>query len=363
MASQPFAGPPVQDLPVRVMIVDDSAVARAVFRRMVGAHPSFDIVAECAGAPEALEALGTVRPDIILLDIEMPGGNGIDALPELLVKSGGARILVVSALAEEGAAETVRALTLGAADTLAKPGRYVFSGGFGKQLTERLMRLARDDHGWAPQIDPVDLAVSPDAPSRSQWLAMPIACVGIGASTGGLHAISEFFRALPPEFDAPILITQHLPEIFMPFFAQQLREMTGRNAQIACAGEWLARGRLYVAPGRAHLCVEKFGDRARIRLDTGISPTRCMPSVDPMFATMASAFGAHAVGIVLTGMGRDGSVGAQTLATAGAEILAQSSETSVVWGMPGSVARAGLAAGVFAPDEIARHLGARNPAR
>lgn len=353
-----------EDRKIRLLIVDDSAVARAVLARMISQNSAFEIVDAVSGAHEALESLKRITVDIILLDIEMPGRNGIAALPELLEKSNGARILIVSALAEEGAAATVEALTLGAADTLAKPGRNAFGGRFSEILCERLMRLARTES--AANIDrsrppaPLETLVPVSAPRADLG---PVQCIAIGASTGGLHAIAEFFRTLPKDFSAPILITQHLPEVFMPFFAQQMQSSTARKAIVARDGMAIERGALHIAPGNAHLCVEKHGARVLVRLSKQKVESRCMPSVDPMFASVAEVYGDGAVGVVLSGMGRDGTLGAEKLAATGAELLVQNVDTSVVWGMPGSVAKAGLATAILPPAGIAAHIAKRRVGR
>ena len=334
---------------IRLLIVDDSAVARAVLSRMILQNPAFEIVDAVSGAGEALARLETIAVDVILLDLEMPGRTGISALPDLIEKSGGARVMVVSARAEEGAAATVEALTLGAADTLAKPGRGSFGGKFAEILCDRLLRLGR-----------MGPARAGDADFRAPpWRADlgRIECVAIGASTGGLHAIADFFAHLPAGFAAPILITQHLPPVFMPFFARQLESSTGRRALVAHDGVALAPGAIHLAPGDAHLCVERRGAEVFVRLSRARAVSGCLPSVDPMFDAVAVAYGDRAVGVVLSGMGRDGTIGAESLIAAGAELLAQDAESSVVWGMPGSVAKAGLASGVMTPGQIARHIG------
>lgn len=369
MASQPLLTGTIADTgaderKIRLMIVDDSAVARAVLARMISSNPAFEIVDQVASAQEALESLDRHTVDVMLLDIEMPGRNGIAALPELLARSNGARVLIVSALAEDGAATTIEALTLGAADTLAKPGRNAFGGRFAEILCERLLRLG-PSHGQpvgtgarAPQ--PLEALVPVKLPNADLG---PIECVAIGASTGGLHAITEFFGALPASFDVPILITQHLPEVFMPYFAQQLQGSTGRKAIVARDGMAIERGTLHIAPGNAHLCVERHAGRIIVRLSRTRAESRCLPSVDPMLASVAEIFGDGAVGVMLSGMGRDGCLGAERLAGTGAELLVQNIDSSVVWGMPGSVAKAGIATAVLRPAAIAGHLARRQGVR
>lgn len=345
--------------PIRLMIVDDSAVARAVLARMISQEPAFEIVDAVSSAAEAIERLtGLADPvDVILLDIEMPGRSGLAALPELIQHSGGARVLIVSALADDGAAATVEALTMGAADTLAKPGVGSFGGQFSEILRERLMRLGRGGHRDADMIGRRPTMLRPlSAAPRLRAEGKPLGCIAIGASTGGLHAIAALLRALPAALDVPILITQHLPAVFMPFFADQMQTLSGRKALVAREGMPIQPGRLHIAPGHAHLCVEDRNGRVAARLLQHKTESGCLPSVDPMFSSVASVYGAAAVGVVLSGMGRDGSAGARVLADIGGDVFAQDVESSVVWGMPGSVAKAGLASAVLPPAEIARLL-------
>lgn len=343
--------------PIRLLIVDDSAVARAVFTRMVGTRPEFEIAACVSSADAALAFLRNARVDIILLDIEMPGMDGLTALPSLLEASHGARVLIVSSSAEEGAVATIRALTLGAADTLAKPGSAAFGGRFAAILAEKLIRLGHaQDAAPAEREKPgalPPLSLRPAAEGR-------VACVAIGASTGGLHALSDFLRALPPGFGAPILITQHLPPSFMSFFAAQIEEMAGRRTDVARDGMRLMRGQILVAPGDGHLGVELVGGTPRVRITDERVESGCMPSVDPMLAAVAETFGTGAVGVVLSGMGRDGLRGAERLAGLGGDVIVQTRETSVVWGMPGAVACAGLASAILPPGQMADLIARRD---
>lgn len=342
--------------PIRLLIVDDSAVARAVFARMVGDRPEFEIAATVASADAALSFLRRHRIDIVVLDIEMPGKSGLSAMPALLEAGRGARVLIVSSSAEQGAAASIQAMTLGAADTLAKPGAGAFGGRFAEVLAEKLVRIghapAATDSG--PAHEPM-----PNVPLRTMS-DNRVACVAVGASTGGLHALSDLLRGLPASFAAPILITQHLPPSFMNIFAMQVQEMSGRPTAVARPGTALARGRILVAPGEGHLCVESFGGAPRVRITTERVESGCLPSVDPMFASVAETFGNGALGIVLSGMGRDGLRGAERLAGIGADVFVQDRESSVVWGMPGVVATAGLASAMLPPFQIADLLARRD---
>jgi two-component system, chemotaxis family, protein-glutamate methylesterase/glutaminase len=335
--------------PIRVLVIDDSVVARAALSRMIGETPEFELVAALDGAQRAIDWLQDAKVDIILLDIQMPGLDGLAALPRLIEVSDRARILMVSTLAAEGAKATVRALSLGAADTLAKPQIGGLGQTFAAQLIDKMRRLGRAERQASTPRDGEVCALRP-AKIR------PVACLAIGASTGGLHALASFLGALPQSFRAPILVTQHLPPAFMEFFAEQLSVLSGRPAEVAVAGTKFEPGHVYVAPGHAHLgCVRVDGDVRAALLDHDVE-SRCCPSVDPMFASVAEVFGGAALGVMLTGMGRDGAIGADAICNAGGTVIAQDAASSAVWGMPGTVARAGLASLVAPPAELAAYV-------
>ena len=347
--------------PIRVLLVDDSLVARTVLARLLENRPEFEIAGAAPTADQAIVFLAAHDIDIVVLDVEMPGKDGLTALPEILAASDGTRVLIVSSAAEAGASATVRALTLGAADTLLKPTAGNFAGEFAHKFVDALLRIGHANHkpdrqeGRARGAVPRPLAPVPIVALRPAHSGK-ISCLAIGASTGGLHALSAFLRQLSPAFRAPILITQHLPPPFMPYFAAQLRDIAGRPTSVAAEGVPLTPGEMLVAPGEGHIRLVRNGSRVVVRIDPAPAPSRCMPSVDPMFEAVGQVFGAEGVGVVLTGMGRDGTIGAGAIVRDGGEILAQDSGTSVVWGMPGSVAQAGLASLVMPPEDLARHV-------
>lgn len=341
--------------PLRVMIVDDSTVARAVLSRMIGAHDGFEIAALAGSAHEALEALKTVRVDIILLDVEMPGASGIEALPEIIRKGRGARVLIVSSMAEDGAEVTVKALALGAADTLPKPGIGNFAGRFSEVLADRLRRIG------AAGRDPAEhLTTEGEASHRLIEMSEgPIGCVALAASTGGLHALFEFLRPLPKPIGAPILVTQHLPAIFMVHFARQLANASGRKAIVVEDGKLIENDVIHVAAGDAHFCLDHTSDGVRVKLDHRRAPSGCLPSADPMFESVADIFGAAGIGVMLSGMGRDGLIGARRIVDCGGAMLAQDQGSAAIWGMPRGVAEAGIASAVLPPADLARRIAAR----
>lgn len=334
----------------RILIVDDSVVARAVISRMIVSNPAFTVAGAVSDAQAAKAFLQTNRVDIILLDIEMPGVDGLSALPDLLQLGQGARVIIVSSSCGEGAAATIQALALGAADTLVKPSLGNLVGRFSDTLEEKLIRL----------LDCIlQDAVAPPSSAPQEAAGDEFDVVAIGASTGGIHALSQVLREVPAHFDVPILITQHLPPSFMPYFAAQIAVLAGRPCDVATDHMRIERGRAVVAPGEAHLCCARVGDTPVIRLSSERVPSGCMPSVDPMFESVATVFGARALGVVLSGMGRDGAVGARHLANAGAVVAVQDKASSVVWGMPGSVVQGGHAHAVMSPAEMGRFIARR----
>jgi len=337
------------------MIVDDSMVARAVLSRMIESDSAFEIAAVAGTAEDAIEALHQVRVDIVILDLEMPGAGGLKSIPRIIRAAAGAKVMIVSSLAEEGAEETVAALALGAADTLPKPGTGRFNGRFSEILVGKLKAL-----GYAEAHS--SIAPRPSSGVQAPLRAMPsdpIEVLAIGASTGGIHAIGVLFQALPKRIGVPILITQHLPVPFMPVFARQLRSVTEREVLVAEDGMPLLPDRVLLAPGDAHLTVDTSDEIPVVRLTHGPSSSGCMPSVDPMFASIGAAYGPGALGVVLTGMGRDGVEGAARLTANGGSILAQDEESCAVWGMPRAVLEAGLVSAVLPPDKIARRIASR----
>ena len=340
--------------PIKLMIVDDSMVARAVLSRMIDADGNFEIAAIAGTAEDAIEALGQVMVDIVLLDLEMPGAGGLKSIPGILEAAKGAKVLIVSSLAEDGAEETVAALALGAHDTLPKPGTGRFNGRFSEVLLGKLRELGYADRSSIP-------AAPANVPQRAMAVQSdePLKLLAIGASTGGIHALGAFFDALPKRIGVPILVTQHLPPAFMTVFARQLSVAAGREAVVAEDGTRLLPDRIVVAPGEAHLLVDEVNGKLVARLLKAKVASGCLPSVDPMLASAGAILGPGALGVVLTGMGRDGAEGAKRLVEAGGSVMAQDEASSAIWGMPRAVAEAGLACAILPPDKLARRVAGR----
>lgn len=344
--------------PIRVLLVDDSAVVRAVLSHIIASEPGFEVVAQAANADRALDLLPALLVDVILLDVEMPGTDGLTALPEILRQGRGAKVLVVSSFCEDGAAMTVQALALGAADTLPKPGSTGMNGGFATLLISKLSAIGRARRA-AADAAPAPRDTRIDEANLRPMSTNPLRCLAIGASTGGLHALGRLFAALPARIGAPILVTQHLPAVFMPYFARQLATLSGRVTEVAAEDAALAEERILVAPGDAHLRLKPGSRGPRIALDCSGAMGGCLPSVDPMFASVADEYGPGGYAIVLTGMGRDGLVGSACMVKAGASVLVQDPASSAVWGMPRSVAEAGYASAILDPEAIAQCIATR----
>ena len=328
--------------PLRLMIVDDSQVARAVLSRMLAAFPEFEIVATAGDAGEALRLLPATGVDIVLLDVEMPGESGLEALPEIVRQSGGARVLIVSSFCGGDSDAAVRQLPPGTAETLSKPGAEAFNGRFSEVLAERLRQMGRREPAPAAGSAPAQFA-----------------CLALGASTGGLHAVTTLLGALPARIGAPILITQHLPAAFVPFFAKQVEAASGRATRIAEDGLELRAEEILLAPGDAHIRLETRGSRVIVKLDRSAAQSGCIPSVDVMLDSVAAIYGRSAIGIMLSGMGRDGLVGSRELVARGGTMMAQDRDSCAVWGMPKVVVEAGLACAVLPPSGLAAEVAAR----
>lgn len=368
LARHPFAGttPRAASAAIRVMIVDDSLTVRTIFKRMVESDPALVIAGTASSAERAIVQLAAEPADVVLLDLEMPGMGGLDALPAILATPGNPQVLVVSSLTMDGAEHTLAALQMGAADTLLKPR----PGGFTEDYRTQLLGKIRALGSRGAETGSTATASASAAPPAERSFVRPgsslrprrTEVVAIGASTGGIHALGLMLGAMDRACDLPILITQHLPASFIPVFARQIENACGRPADIGADGMEIRPGRVMIAPGHGHLLVRRSGERLLVRICSEPAPSGCLPSVDPMLASLAVACEGRALGVILSGMGRDGVIGAQELVDAGGTIYAQDAASSAVWGMPGAVAKAGLASLIATPEAIGRSLMAQTGA-
>lgn len=353
--------------PLRVMIVDDSAVIRGMVARWLGAEADIEVVSTAPNGAMAIRLLPRAAPEVIILDVEMPEMDGLTALPEILRLAGNAKVLMSSTLTRAGAEISLRALTLGAADYLAKPSSTREANTieiFRRELVDKVRALGaavrRQRLRTRPEAAPV--AVAEVRPVRLPPPPPPITLraaghvrpqvLAIGSSTGGPQALSTLLGPLANRLDVPILITQHMPATFTAIMAEHLAKATGVTAAEARDGDALEGRRIYVAPGGFHMIVERQGNNRVLRLSNAPPENFCRPSVDPMLRSVTAAFGAASLVVILTGMGQDGLNGCRAIVEGGGTVIAQDEATSVVWGMPGAVAGAGLCTSVLPLGEI-----------
>jgi two-component system chemotaxis response regulator CheB len=349
------------------MICDDSAVIRGALTRMLEADPAVRVVARANNGQAALDEQARLMRagqtvDVLVLDIEMPVMDGITALPLLLAADPGLRVVMASTLTTRGADIAMRALRLGAADYLPKPSaQAIGDDSFRRELLAKLHGLARLRR--SPAEPP---PARPAMPAPRPGARLPARLLAIGGSTGGPQALFTLVKALGPRPGVPVVLTQHMPATFTALLAEHLTRLGAMPCAEARDGEALARDRIYLAPGDHHLLVEggPAGLRARITRDP--PENYCRPAVDPMLRSAASACAGQVLVAMLTGMGQDGLAGTRAVVEAGGAAIAQDEATSVVWGMPGAIARAGLCQHILplpaiAPQVLA--LLAPHPAR
>ena len=359
-APLPQAGPAQSGL-TRVMIVDDSAVIRGMITRWLTEAGGFDVVATASNGRMAVDVAARFKPEIILLDLEMPEIDGLSALPMILKAHPASKVIVISTLTQRNAEVSLKCLSLGAVDYLAKPESARAAGAaadFRRDLVEKLRALGETKVRPPKSANPA-LSVLPAAPVPSAPRAGSVKpqCLLIGSSTGGPRAVERVLLDLKPVLARiPVLIVQHMPAMFTAVFAEHLQALVSLPSREARDGEAVVPGTILVAPGGRHMGVISSGGKAVIRLNDGPPENFCRPAVDVLFREAAAVFGASAVATVLTGMGSDGTQGARHLVRAGATIIAQDEATSIVWGMPGSLVKAGLAHEVLPLEAIGRSL-------
>ena len=346
---------------VRVLIVDDSALIRQLLGEILRADPAIEVVGTAADAYAARDSIKRLNPDVLTLDVEMPKMDGIQFLRNLM-RLRPMPVVMCSSLTEQGAAVTLDALALGAVDFVTKPklGATYTLAGYAAELT-RKVKMAATARPRAPLAPPLAAAM-PTAGEGGRRGRPPGLIVAIGASTGGTEAIREILARLSPGGLA-IVISQHIPKAFSGAFAARLNSHSALIVTEAEDGQEILAGHAYLAPGDRHLLVARDGARFRCRLDDGPVVQRHKPSVDVMFRSVAASAGANAIGVVLTGMGRDGADGLLAMRAAGAACIAQDEASSVVWGMPGAAVAAGAVDSLHPLAGIAARIGELESAR
>ena len=373
---------------IRVMIVDDAVVVRGLFTRWVEAEPDLEIVASLRTGREAVAQIARADPDVVVLDIDMPDLDGIAALPLLLEKKRDLVVIMASTLTRRNAEISLKALSLGATDYIPKPEssqEVNASATFRRELIEKIRQLGLRSkrlrmaltRGAVPAEGKIDIrpgtksahaaprAVAHEAAhdgghapiTLRAMPATPPRVLVIGSSTGGPQALNLIVGQLAGVVErAPVLITQHMPATFTAILAEHLGRIAKCPVREGIDGEEINAGTIYLAPGGKHMTVARRDGTAVIVVEDGPLVNFCKPAVDPLFTSAAGVWGAKALALVLTGMGSDGLNGAKAIVAAGGTVLAQDEPTSVVWGMPGQVAMAGLCSAVLPIAEIAPRL-------
>jgi two-component system chemotaxis response regulator CheB len=361
---------------IRVLVVDDSVVMRKILSDKLRDTPDMEVVGIASNGIIALQRIPQVNPDVVTLDIEMPEMDGLATLREIKKLYPKIRVLMCSTLTERGASVTMEALALGADDYLTKSTRAqgeTAIEAFHDQLLPKIRQFFRDNRSSftpraarpasnpAPVASPVPTLVRPAglaAPPRPK-VGHPKA-VAIGVSTGGPNALAEVIPMLPRDFPLPIFIVQHMPPMFTRLLAERLQSQSQVKVVEAQQGMVAAPGYVYIAPGDYHMCVARRANGVVLQLNQDPMENSCRPAVDVLFRSVADVYGGSTISVILTGMGQDGLRGVEQLRSLGGYVIAQDEATSVVWGMPGFVVRAGFADSVCdlksVTPEIIRHL-------
>ena len=351
-----------QPAKIKVLIVDDSAFMRKIIGDILSADPAIEVVGRVRNGKEAVAQFQQLAPDVVTLDMEMPGMNGIEVLREMM-KHRPTAVVMVSSLTKGGANITMQALDAGALDFVTKPSGTISLDmeKVGDELRQKVIAASRASvrnasmqPGGRRQFSPPLGAAAAPPPKRE--FSKRLEMVVIAASTGGPMALQELLPALPESFPLPILIVQHMPPGFTSSFAARLNERCSLSAMEAVDGMAVKKGRILVAPGGYHLTVEKkLGEYFCKLLET--PPVRSVrPAADVLFTSVAEAVDGTVIAVILTGMGKDGLDGTAKLRAKGAYVIAESKETSVIYGMPGAIADAHLADEVLPLYSIASAL-------
>jgi two-component system chemotaxis response regulator CheB len=363
----------------RILIVDDSAVMRSLLRSVVSADASLEVAGTAADGASALSSLAMMRPDLILLDVEMPVMDGLATLRELRRTGHKMPVIMCSSLTQRGAKVTLDALASGASDYVAKPtgqaNREAAIRALGQDLAPKIHALTNQYQSPQPTQQPGQNSAQPQPgipgvqraqlfphaalPPRAQAISSRPTVLAIGVSTGGPAALDILLPALPGNFPIPVMIVQHMPELFTKVFAERLDGRCKLRVREAAEGDPVRAGTISIARGNWHmevLAASRAGFPPTLHLNQGPLENHCRPAVDVLFRSAAAVFGSGVLAVVLTGMGSDGTLGCRIVRDHGGAVLAQDQASSTVWGMPGSVTNAGLAHKVLPLNELAPEI-------
>lgn len=346
---------------IRVLVVDDSTVIRRLLSDSLASDPDLEVAGTAANGKIALAKITQINPDVITLDMEMPEMDGITTLVEIRKLYPKLPVIMFSTLTQRGAEATLDALSKGANDYVTKPANVGSVTAAMQNVRNELVPKIKAFCPWFGKC-----AVTPLRP-RTSILPISIASnrtpessrieiVAIGSSTGGPNALQAVLSKIPADFPVPIVIVQHMPPIFTKHLADRLHQLTSLNVVEAKRGDTLLPGGVWVAPGDHHMTLSRTGPTVRVDLNQGTPENSCRPAVDVLFRSVTDVYGSNVLSVVLTGMGQDGTRGCEAIRNAGGKVFAQDEETSVVWGMPGAVAQAGLANKLLPLEKIAEEI-------
>lgn len=341
---------------IRVLIVDDSAVIRRQLTELLAADPEI-VVAGTAGTGHlALQRIPELKPDLVTLNVEMPGIDGIQTLVEIRKLNPRLPVIMFSTLTGPGAAATLEALARGASDYACKPSHAGSLENARNQVRQELLPKIK---ALCAVRSALHLRPPPTIVPR-RAVASRIDLVAIATSTGGPNALGEVMPRFPADFPVPIVIVQHMPAMFTRLLSTRLNSLTKLNVEEARQGEKLSKGQVWIAPGDFHMTVNRHGNDCVLGLNQDAPENSCRPAADVLFRSAAHAFGQKVLGVVLTGMGADATRGSAAIREAGGTVIVQDEASAVVWGMPGSVVAANLADGICPlsgmADEIVRRV-------
>ncbi|HVC25811.1 MAG TPA: chemotaxis response regulator protein-glutamate methylesterase [Acidimicrobiales bacterium] len=357
--------------PVRVLLVDDSAVIRRFVSEALQEEPDIVVAATASNGRQAIERLERELPDVVVLDVEMPVLDGLATLAELRPRWPDVPVVMYSTLTQRGAAATLDALSLGATDYVLKPSHVADRDAAGRVVRSELAPVVRS---WG-NLHRARLAAARPAPAKAPPARVPAPAptlrarvdrtrpevLVIGSSTGGPHALTEVIPRLPASLPVPVLVVQHMPPLFTKLLAERLDARSALEVVEVSAEVPVVAGRVYVASGGAHMVARRRGASVVVTLDDGPPENSCKPAADVTFRSAVEVWGGRVLAVVLTGMGQDGLEGCRRICEAGGAVVAQDEASSVVWGMPGAVSRAGLASEILPLPDVApaigRHLG------
>lgn len=352
-------------VPLRIMIVDDDVISRKLLRTVLEREEDFEVVGVAASPNSAVDKIARLAPDLVTLDLEMARKDGMNALTRMRARWPELPVIVFNSPSEEGAEATLEALAAGASDFVTKPCECADGGLPLEPLQDSFLPRIRALCGRDSSLGVTTFRERPVLERSRDSSPTPVTererrdVLAIGVSTGGPAVLRELLPRLDPRTPVPVVLVQHMSSMFIERLVERLARVSALPVKVAEAGEALEPGHVYVAPGGHHMTLERNGASVEIRLDQEPPENSCRPAADPLFRSVATVYESRALGLVLTGMGRDGLEGAKCIKEGGGEVIVQDQATSVVWGMPGAIARRGLADAVLPVEEIASEINAR----